>query len=308
MTSLETILAVHSGALGDVILFARLLSRLGGEVTLVAGGEKAALLAGMGVVRRAIGFESLPMQEVFADKPLSECRLPALLGEHGRLVSCFAAGDRKAELRLAAMCGAGSAAFLPICPPEDFDGHLLRLWCDLLGLARAAEARPWPVPEPWRRDAGRVLAEAGAAPGAPYVVIHPGSGSAKKCWPLPRFVELAGRLREKDSRQVIFALGPAEVDRWPAGEIESLRHAFPTLLAPSLAVLAGTLAEADGYAGNDSGVSHLAAAVGARTVALFGPSRAEHFAPVGESVTVIARDNIEEIDVGQVLDVISPRR
>ena len=63
------ILAIHSGALGDVVLFGQLLGRLGGRVTLLAGGEKSRLLAGMGVVNRALDFAALPMHEAFSDAP-----------------------------------------------------------------------------------------------------------------------------------------------------------------------------------------------------------------------------------------------
>jgi len=86
----QSVLAVHPGALGDVILFGRLLSMLPGPITLVTGREKGELLAGVGVVRKVLDFDALPMHEAFTDTPLSQCRLPKLLGRHRRLISCFA--------------------------------------------------------------------------------------------------------------------------------------------------------------------------------------------------------------------------
>ena len=56
---------------------------------------------------------------------------------------------------------------------------------------------------------------------------------------------------------------------------------------PGLEELAGLLALARGYVGNDSGVSHLAAALGTPTVAVFGPTDPVAWGPRGESVAVL---------------------
>ncbi|MDY6914254.1 MAG: glycosyltransferase family 9 protein [Planctomycetota bacterium] len=297
----STILAVHPGALGDVILFGRLLSMLKGPVRLVAGREKAELLVALGVVRPALGFESLPMEELFTDLPLAACRLPGLLGRCDRLVSCFPAGDRNAELRLAAMCAAKDAAFLPTRPPEGFSGHLLELWCDLLGVEFVPPASPWRLPDAAIKGANRELKRIGVDAGSRCLVIHPGAGAKEKCWPLERFLELARNV----ARAVVFILGPAESDRWSAETIESVRRVFPLLLQPSLTVLAGVLAGAGAYVGNDSGVSHLAGAVGTPTVAMFGPSRPENFAPVGPNVKVLAARSVTGISTKQVLQALA---
>jgi len=236
------------------------------------------------------------MHEVFSETQLDACELPALLGRHDRLVSCFAAGDRKAELRLAAMCGARRADFLPIRPPKAFRGHLLDLWAGLLGLDGPARDPPtWRIPDSWREAAAGALAQAGVREGEAYAVLHPGSGGEAKCWPLDRFELLARRLGRS-----VFVVGPVEADRWPAGRIERLRAAFAVRVCSELPVLAGLLAGADAVVCNDSGIGHLAAAVGAPTVALFGPTRPEHFAPRGRAVRVVAADRMQDISVDDV--------
>jgi len=306
------LLAIHSGALGDVVLFGRLLERLGGNVALVAGGEKARLLAGLGVVARAIDFDALPMHELFADTPLEQCRLPALLGRCGRMVSCFATGNAAAEQRLTEACGTSDATFLPIRPPAEHAGHLLDLWSTRMGLGGDfARPRAWPVPDTWRQEAAELLRKAGGEPDAPYVVLHPGAGAVDKCWPVERFLELAKLVQDSTACKqavapgVCFVLGPIERERWPDGDVEVLRRTFPTLICPPLAALAGVLAGAAGFIGNDSGVSHLAGAVGAPTVAMFGPTRAEHFAPVGPRVRTIARGSLPDIDAAEALAALS---
>jgi heptosyltransferase III len=121
-----------------------------------------------------------------------------------------------------------------------------------------------------------------------YVVIHPFSGSVKKNWPLERYRELARCLQY-----------PV---RWCAGPEEPLENA---VRFDNLYDLACWLAGARLYIGNDSGITHLAAAVGTPAVALFGPTDPAVWAPRGERVRVVATPSpgepMESISVGRVL-------
>jgi len=118
-----------------------------------------------------------------------------------------------------------------------------------------------------------------------FAVIHPFSGSARKNWPLERFRELAARL--------------AVPVRWCAGPLEMLDDA---VRFESLYELACWLASARVYIGNDSGITHLAAAVGTPVVAVFGPTDPVVWAPRGERVRVVTGASLEEIAVDEVLD------
>jgi heptosyltransferase III len=111
------------------------------------------------------------------------------------------------------------------------------------------------------------------------VHLHPGSGGQRKNWSLRRFVELAGRLQEGGMR-VVWILGPAE-------EETALPPGAHTWRSVPLPALAASLSRAGLYVGNDSGVTHLAAASGCPTIALFGASDAVVWAPRGPQVTVI---------------------
>ena len=105
-----------------------------------------------------------------------------------------------------------------------------------------------------------------------FAVIHPFSGSAKKCWPLDRYRELARRL------EVHMPV------RWCAGPEETLPDA---VRIDDLYELACWLATARVYIGNDSGITHLAAAVGTPVVALFGPTDPRIWAPRGDRVRIV---------------------
>jgi len=242
-----SLLAIHPGALGDVILFGHLVKMLGGAATFVGGGEKSRLLSGLGVARRAVAFDGLPMHEVFTDTPLEDCRLPTLLGGHDRLLSCYGDGDVNFQLRLAAMAGVDAASFLPIRPPQEYAGHLLELWCDLLGLDADLKPPAWIVPDEWRMaadaaiglassqkpgvesrrptvarsaaeetnsDAGETPATRSDAVGTPTLrpiaVIHPGAGGKGKCWPVERFAMVADHLR-RQGVQPVWVVGPVEM-------------------------------------------------------------------------------------------------
>ncbi len=297
-------LAIHSGALGDLMLFGRLCQALAGPVTLVAGGAKGDLLAGLGVVDRALDFDLLPMGDVFTADPPERTSLARLVGGHARLVSCFGGGTPAIQRRMAQLTGATERHFLPICPPDRFAGHLLDLWAEQIRLDDGPwRHEAWTVPRTWRDGAANALAELGIDEPARCVLIHPGSGSARKNWPAERFAALTRRLR-RDGWPVVTAIGPTEAECWPAERLELLAGAGPVWAQPALELLAGALACVACHVGNDSGPSHLAGAVGAPTVALFGPSRADHFAPVGPRATLLRADRLAELDVTAVLETV----
>ena len=112
-----------------------------------------------------------------------------------------------------------------------------------------------------------------------FVAIHPGSGSPAKNWPLTRFLDAARALA--DSQRWLLVAGPAERDLAPPADAVLARD-WP------LRLLGAALARAGVFLGNDAGVSHLAAAVGAPTLALFGPTDPALWAPVGPRVKTLS--------------------
>lgn len=123
-----------------------------------------------------------------------------------------------------------------------------------------------------------------------FAAIHPFSGSARKNWPLTRFRQLAETLSAR--LPVAWCAGPEEALDG-AARFEDLHD------------LACWLASARLYVGNDSGVTHLAAAVGTSVVALFGASDPRVWAPRGERVRVVAGEGMERIRLEQVIEAIS---
>ena len=105
-----------------------------------------------------------------------------------------------------------------------------------------------------------------------FAVIHPFSGSARKNWPLDKF------------RRLVSGLERRMPVRWCAGrEDPPLAGA---VRIDDLYELARWLARARLYVGNDSGITHLAAAVGTPVLALFGPTDPDVWSPRGPHVRV----------------------
>ena len=111
-----------------------------------------------------------------------------------------------------------------------------------------------------------------------FVALHPFSGSARKNWPLDRFQALAAR-----------------IPGWP---VEACAESETAFRFPDLWDLAQWLAGARLYIGNDSGITHLAAAVGVPVLALFGPTDPAVWAP--RSARVLRRDSLFTLEVDEV--------
>jgi ADP-heptose:LPS heptosyltransferase len=105
-----------------------------------------------------------------------------------------------------------------------------------------------------------------------FAVIHPFSGSPRKNWPLENFRELARQLEA--TMRVRWCAGPEDPPLEGAVRFDDLYE------------LGRWLARARLYIGNDSGITHLAAAVGTPVLALFGPTDPEVWAPRGAHVQV----------------------
>lgn len=121
--------------------------------------------------------------------------------------------------------------------------------------------------------------------GQPLAVIHPGSGSPHKCVESETLASVVIALQVSGATPVILE-GPA--DRKP---VEHLLRSCPNppivLKGLDLLTVAGLLAQARLFVGQDSGVTHMAGLMGIRTVAIFGPTDPARWAPRGTHVTVV---------------------
>lgn len=129
--------------------------------------------------------------------------------------------------------------------------------------------------------------------GRKRVAIHVGSGSPKKNWPLEHWLRLAGELT---ADEIIFITGEAEEERGVKITTHANWHALP------LTELAARLGTCSAFLGHDSGISHLAAACGAPSLLLFGPTDPAVWAPPQPWVTVLREESgdLGELDFERV--------
>jgi heptosyltransferase-2 len=138
----------------------------------------------------------------------------------------------------------------------------------------------------------------------PILALHPGSGSQSKNWPVHRWRELAQSLLADESfaGSLLIVSGEADEEQAtvfrPFGGNSRVRFARHLRLPMLAAVLAQTI-----FVGHDSGISHLAAAAGAKCLLLFGPTDPAIWAPMNEGVEVIrARGgDLETLSAGEIL-------
>jgi len=120
-----------------------------------------------------------------------------------------------------------------------------------------------------------------------WLAAHPGSGSESKNWPLRRWSELLRRTVLDSDFRVLLVGGEAE-----GASLDHLAASLPAdrvRLARSLPLdeLAGLLRGCSHFIGHDSGISHLAAAVGLPCVVLWGPTKAALWRPRGDQVLLL---------------------
>ena len=122
------------------------------------------------------------------------------------------------------------------------------------------------------------LAEKGIAPGEGYVVLRPGARNSTKRWSVEGFAQLARWLRESHSLMPVVNLGPGD-EEIAAAVQQHLAPVSVVLDSLDLRQLIALIAGARLFVGNDTGPTHIAAALGKPCVVVFGSSHAAIWRP-----------------------------
>lgn len=135
----------------------------------------------------------------------------------------------------------------------------------------------------------------------PLVAIHPRT-SGPKGWTIEKFMNIGRWIENTLNGKSIWIIGPAEEEN-----IKLIKSNFPSsavLYLHSLPKVAAVLSFSHLYFGCDTGISHLAAAAGARVLALFGPTNPLVWCPRGERVWITKADEMFKIQDDEVKDII----
>lgn len=307
---MERYVLIRPGALGDALLALPSLALLrsvrpDAHVTLVARGDVLPLARASTLADTTCDWSSAAWAALFAREPRSAASDEARAVIQGATVVAWLTDADGTAARNLAAWGARQVVIEPGRPPVDGlpgDKRALREHMALL-LARTLAPVLLAVPDtveglaadmpPLRADAGgeSTAERAWQALGLPQgrvVALHAGSGGVAKRWPARNFAELARRLIA-DAWQPLLIEGPADAEVTAAvmAALGQLGREVPVARGLEVAALAALLRRCAGFAGNDSGVSHLAALAGVPTLALFGPSDPARWAPLGPHVRVV---------------------
>jgi heptosyltransferase-2 len=277
---------VRAGGLGDTILLLPALQWLhdrlpAARVTLVGSAWAEALRPLLPFALDLLPFDSPRLAPLFARGAAAD--VPASFTA-ADLVVVYTADPHSAFVENLRAAGARLRVW-PVAPPAGRHAalHLLA------PLGGQPLPDPGACPRPALQVAPALASWARAwiaerlGPVTP-VAVHPGSGGRRKCWPAAHFASLARRL----ASPLLLLEGPA--DGAASAELRRLLgDGTPVAVAaglriPELAALVGASAA---YVGNDSGVTHLAAALGVPTAAVFGPTDPLVWGPLGARVAVV---------------------
>lgn len=323
----RNILVIDFGQLGDVVLSLPALSAIRkrfprARITVAVGKPGAEVVGLSGSANETLVVDRVALRDGF--KPLSVFRVFKIVKDvrakkfdfvidlhslsETNLLGFLSGAPKRLYSRRPGRSLDYLANFKPAPPIEDNgpNSHLIDRYLRVLvplginGAPREPQLRTRSEDD---AAVENILQKEKASAGVPLVGIYPGAGHASRRWPLQRFAELADRLLRNGNVRVIVFAGPEE--REMIGEI---RATFPrsALVLDKLTIpqLASALARLSLLVCNDTGPMHIAAAVGATTVALLDRRAPNVFLPVGQQHRLIRDYVIDEIPPDVVYDVV----
>lgn len=300
--SSKTGVILHSGAIGDCLLtlpLAEAVKRLYAldRFEFIGPADYIAYCPGRTCIDAVHSMEGLALHRLF-DEPRTfeqsdNDRLITAFSRYEQIISFLGTGHSAFEQNLLFAVHSTHSAEVTLIPPKpasDTPLHVVDYYLDAFKQEHQIEAplinetatvRPLPADYLAGRD---ILEQHHINPEKTVVLIAPGSGAREKCWHWENFVQIAADLTSR-GLEPVFLLGPAEQERFEPSVLQAFRT-YPLLENLSLTQVLQALTQADIFVGNDSGISHLAAAMGKRTLVLFGPTNPAQYAPRGEKVTI----------------------
>jgi heptosyltransferase III len=314
---------LQPGAIGDCILtlplakFMKDCLGLGG-VDILGHTDYIGILPGRTCVDGIRSIDSVDLHRLFAETNTFDLvdgdALINVFGDYAWIVTFLGEPDSSFEQNLifTANCSRSSEVItLSMKPSEKLSAHITDFYIQQfiaqsgLSLGPRLVQKTKSLIKATKADINKgreLLKEINVDSSEKIVVIQPGSGGPYKCCHLDNFLVVAEELVSKNI-QVIFLLGPAEVEQFsdttPAVLLRKIEAAGAKCLTDlSLTQVLELLSCADAFLGNDSGITHLAAALGVRTIAVFGPTNPAIYSPIGPAVTVLASSPARQLAGG----------
>ena len=311
---MKRILVIRGGAIGDFILTLPALKALrdaypDARIEILGYKHIAGLVENRFYAQAIRSIEYGPLSAFFAGNSALPAELMNYFGSFDLIISYLYDPDRIFESNL---CRCGVVNFISgpakIASPKDGFAVANDSCHAARQLARPVEEFGVPVRDLAARiypsDQDRQFAEDFLRDlPRPVLAIHPGSGSDNKNWPIENWIELCS-----GSPSLIVISG--EADEAQRARLQREWNNQPVRFATNLPLIQlAAVLEQSIFIGHDSGISHLAAAAGARCFLLFGPTDPVIWAPLNENVRVIRapRRNLRLLDVDLLRSALGAR-
>lgn len=282
MRSLRHVTLYRRGGLGDTLLVLPIAAGIKSafptaRVRLICDARWAPVPAWSEAVDAVVAAQRLPLHTLQTETPPATLR--AMFQDEDLVVWYSTAG---AELRAALRTLCRGELRLADPRPIRNDAHITQQLAEAVADLLSGDHVPVPrlvVPHNASEQAAQEIAHAGLQQER-IALLHPGSGGKAKCWPLHDWRDLLAWLRPALGLDAVWVAGPAEIERGLLGTLPGI------WIKPDLETLGGWMARCRVYVGHDSGPTHLAAQLGAPTVALFGPTSPAVWRPLGPRVWI----------------------
>jgi len=289
------ILVIRGGAIGDFILTLPAIAALRAQfpqahLEVLGYPHIVQLAVAGGLVDRAQPIESRALAAFFARNGALSEDMRDYFSEFDLIVSYLYDPDDIFQTNLK-LCSTAQYIAGPHRPDEKEKTHATKVY--LKPLERLAIFEADPVPR---------LAILHPPSSVLTLALHPGSGSESKNWPEAKWTELIHQFVSTTKFDLLLVGGEAEGDRLKrlAKLIPSARYKLAQSLP--LTELAKQLQPCSAFLGHDSGITHLAAALGLPCIVLWADSIEEIWRPQGEKLTILRHEKgIHEISVDHVM-------
>jgi ADP-heptose:LPS heptosyltransferase len=295
----SSVLVIHQGALGDFILALPALETLRhafphAKLIIMGYPRILELVEKRFYADEILSIDQKGMASFFVREGVLDFQLSQYFETFDLIVVFGKEGESTIIRNLRKVCQ-GRILHIHSFPPWDEKVHLTDHLLKQFARYGFPESRSTPklhLKESDREWAGDFWKSKGVTPEerSKVIVLHPGSGGKRKVWPLDRFLNLTHMLQDQHGSRILIVLGPAE-----GPEVQRAFEGMgptPPILAKGLALLqlASVMEGCRFFVGNDSGISHMAAALGLPTVVIFGPTDRRVWSPRGEKTFVVSRD------------------
>jgi heptosyltransferase-2 len=294
------ILVIRGGAIGDFILtlpvFAALRKQLPAARLEVLGYPNVTQLAQAGgLVDDVRHIEARPLAGFFARHGTLDASLQDYFASFALIISYLYDPDEIFETNVR-RCSRAQFIRGSHRPEETQNLHASESLLKPLERLAIFEANPVPGLSVPRSNSIRPLSS-----GSRSLALHPGSGSERKNWPERHWMGLVERLLRETQHKLLLVGGEAEGDRLIHLAARGDGNRIELAQGLPLVKLASRLLESDFFLGHDSGISHLAAALGLPGLVLWGPTNPAVWRPQSDLFELISSPGgLEEISTDDV--------